>query len=101
MSIRLGVLLLVVSGCATAPVRDDDAERVEKSMAPEKPGDEPGGIAFDSKSAPPLAKGAFSSPSVTTPLRGRGYRHSTPMSSDMSRAMQPGTSVENVQVTVP
>ena len=55
MSVRLGVLFVssFVVGCATAPVRDVNAERIDSAMAPEH-GEPPEGISLG-HDAPPLA----------------------------------------------
>jgi hypothetical protein len=57
MSVRLGVLFVfswvVATGCATAPVRDVNADRIDTAMAPEQ-GEPPEGIALG-QDAPPLA----------------------------------------------
>jgi len=72
MRLRLGLLLFAVTGCASAPVRDDNLERIETAMAPEQ-GELPAALPMGE--APPLAAPDPYAPPLTYSRHGRMYRH--------------------------
>jgi hypothetical protein len=74
------MLVLAVAGCATAPVHDDNLDRINKGMASEQ-ADAPDGLPMGE--APPLAPPDPYSPYTSYTRRGRGYRHLTPYESDV------------------
>jgi len=80
MSVRLGVLVIAVSGCASVPVKDDSAARIEADMAAEKTA-LPEGLPMGE--APALAKPDPASmvPHAYVP-RDRLHRHLTAFESD-------------------
>ena len=69
MSVRLGVLVLAVSGCAAAPLRDENAARIDAAMVPEQ-GELPAPIALG-QDAPPLAAPW---PAPARPIGRAGFR---------------------------
>lgn len=79
MSVRWAVLLTAVSGCASAPVRDTNAERIDAAMAPEKH-EMPEGLVMGDH--PALAPSNPNERSYSMSRRGRIYRHSTPRDDD-------------------